>query len=106
MEKVNLSHWCKYEAVSIEHKMQTIFNCNFLGFDALVNSDFIKDNPFTAMVATLTAIYNNKDSIQKESINNFIDTNSIYSKLSIYDIVSEYGKKVFESICTEWEKLL
>lgn len=106
MDKIQLGFWCQEKAVNIEHITWTIFDLeNFDGSD-LFSSDFIRENPFTTMISTLTAVYNHKSSVEKENINKFIDRNSFCLKLSIDDIVSKYDKETFESIYTEWEKLL
>lgn len=86
-------------AISIEHILCTVFTCERFGFGGVVNSDFIRRQPFAAMLSGLGYLYANSDSVKKKLIENFIEKNSFYSNMSIDDLLSfENSIKVLDGI--------
>ena len=75
-------------AVSIERIMRSAFDCDRSGVGGLVESDYIRDYPFTAMMSTIMYLCerNNSDSINVAS--DFFDKYSYYGKWSIDKLLS------------------
>lgn len=109
-------------AINIEHILCNVFECERFGFGGVVNSDFIRRQPFAAMLSGLGYLYANSDSEKKKLIENFIEKNSFYSKMSVDELLSfvnrvnvidgieidigfENGVKAIEYIVEEFEAI-
>ena len=75
-------------AVNIEHILCDVFECERFGFGGIVNSDFIRRQPFTAMACGLSFIYANAETKKQAEILKFIEDYSFYSTMSIDDLLS------------------
>jgi hypothetical protein len=85
-------------AVSIEHSMSRVFNCNRGGVGGPVDSDYIRKHPYAAMCCALTAIYA-IDPEKKSAIEMFVEDNMSYANWSIDDLVSfDTSEKVINGI--------
>jgi hypothetical protein len=74
-------------AVSIEHDMRKIFGCDRGGFGGMVDSKSIRQHPFLLMTQTLAFLYAIKPE-KKDDIETFIQHFSIYSELSMDDMLA------------------
>lgn len=75
-------------AIEIETILRDVFNCDRMGFGGIVNSDFIRKNPFAAMFSAAGYLYANSNVEKKEEIEEFIKNNQLYTNMSINDILS------------------
>jgi len=78
-------------AVQIEHIMCRVFDCERLGIGGLVNSDYARKNPFTAMMSTLTHLYKNGNIQTEKAVAEFFDRYSYYGDWSIDELLSFDG---------------
>ena len=74
-------------AQQIEYKMRSVFECERGGIGGLVESDYIRSYPFTAMISTLTYLYGCHAIKDIEAISNFFADWQYYSQWSIDDIL-------------------
>lgn len=75
-------------AISIEHILCRVFKCERFGFGGVVNSDFIRRQPFSSMMSGLAHIYANADNSKREEIEEFLEDNLFYSWMSIDELLS------------------
>lgn len=75
-------------AVRIELIMRSVFECDRSGVGGLVESDYIRKYPFTAMISTIMYLCkrNSGDNINVAS--NFFDKYGYYGKWSIDELLS------------------
>jgi hypothetical protein len=91
-------------AVEIEHILCRVFACQRYGFAGIVNSDFIRSKPFTAIASGLAYLYATADDTKKNNIERFISDYSFYLKLSIDELLSfESSSKEINGITMELE---
>lgn len=110
-------------ATSIEHTLCYIYECERFGFGGIVNSDFIRKQPFTAMVCGLSFVYSTAASNQKIEIEKFIEEYSFFSEMSLdlllsfdtpkkdingitFEINFESGEKAVEKMLEDFRKVL
>lgn len=74
-------------AVEIEMILRNIFKCNRFGFGGQVNSDAIRKHPFLSMTQGLAFLYATEES-KREKIDEFIDSFSFYSDMSLDKLLS------------------
>ncbi|MGE4282842.1 MAG: hypothetical protein AB7G87_03900 [Clostridia bacterium] len=70
-------------AVSIEHILCDVFGCQRFGFGGIVNSDFIRKQPFPAMLCGLSFIYATAGKDKQTEIIKFIEEYSFFSEMSL-----------------------
>lgn len=75
-------------AVSIEHILCDVFNCERFGYGGIVNSDFIRKQPFTAMGCGFSFIYALAKNDKQKEIIAFIDDYSFFSEMSLDTLLS------------------
>ena len=75
-------------AVSIERIMRNVFDCDRSDVGGLVESDYIRNYPFTAMMSTIMYLCNSKDSNHIILVSNFFENYSYYGKWSIDELLS------------------
>lgn len=75
-------------AVSIEHILCKVFDCERFGYGGIVNSDFIRKQPFTAMACGFSFIYATAKSDKQKEIIEFINDYSFFSEMSIDTLLS------------------
>ncbi|MBC2726107.1 hypothetical protein [Desulfosporosinus sp.] len=89
-------------AVSIEHILCNVFNCERFGYGGIVNSDFIRKQPFTVMACGFSFIYANAKSDKQKEIIEFINNYSFFSEMSIDTLLSfDTSTKEFNGITIE-----
>lgn len=110
-------------AVSIEHDLRKVFDCDRGGFGGIADSDFIRKQPFPAMFAALSYIYANAENSKRTAIEKFINDMMYYSEMSIDYLLSfdtseksedfgtigigfENGEIALEKFIDDFEKLL
>ena len=76
-------------AVQIEHILCDIFECERFGFGGIVNSDYIRRQPFSAIACGLSFVYATADLVKRRIIEKYIEEYSYYSKMSI-DVLLSY----------------
>lgn len=79
-------------AVSLEHTLWGVFSCERFGVGGIVNSDYIRKYPIASMIHAATYVYANANLKQRETIENFIENVTWYSRWSIDDLLS-FGSK-------------
>lgn len=75
-------------AVSIEHILCTIFDCDRFGFGGVVNSDYIRKQPFSALFCGLACLYPNSAPDKKARMEKFISDHMFYAEMSIDYLLS------------------
>ena len=86
-------------AINIEHILSNVFRCERFGFGGVVNSDFIRRQPFTAVLSGIAFIYATAGEEKQLEIEKFIEEFSFYSKMSIDDLLSfDTSEKVLNGI--------
>ena len=110
-------------AITIEHILCDIFECERFGFGGIVNSDHIRKYPYHAMTNGLAYIYFSANEGQRKKIDNFIDTNYFYANMSIdtllsfetnsqiidgstYSLDYENGKAALEALIEQFRNLV
>lgn len=73
----------QWYAVEIERIMRDAFECERFGIGCFVNSDYIRSQPFTAMMSTLTYLYGKKGAASCEIVSKFFETYCRCSERSI-----------------------
>ena len=87
-------------AVSIEHILSRIFNCERFGFGGQVNSDRIRRHPFLSITQGLAYIYATSTSEKRSEISNFNNEYFYYEEMSLDTILSfDTSEKVIDK-CT------
>lgn len=79
---------CQSYAVDIEHILWGVFNCERFGFGGIVNSDFIRRQPFTAFFCGLAYLYPNSSPEKQQMFLEFIQSHTFYSEMSIDYLLS------------------
>lgn len=74
-------------AVEIEMILRNIFKCDRFGFGGQVNSDAIRKHPFLSMTQGLAFLYATEEN-KREKIDEFIDSFSFYSDMSLDKLLS------------------
>lgn len=109
-------------AIRLEHILCKIFKCERFGFGGIVNSDFIRRQPFAAMTAGLACIYANSDINKQREIEEFEEKIIFYFRFSIDDLLAfknaskeidgtlyqiEYkdGKEAIETLIGEFDEV-
>ena len=75
-------------AINIEHILCNVFECERFGFGGIVNSDFIRKQPFTAMACGLAFIYATCGSLQREEILAFIGEYEFFKEMALDTLLS------------------
>lgn len=89
-------------AIEIEHIITDVFSCERFGFGGVVNSDFIRSQPFTAIIAALAYKFATADKNSRDKIEKFIEDNTFYFKFSIDELLSfETSEKIIDGIPVE-----
>ena len=70
-------------AVRIEQIMRSALNCKRYDIGGLVNSDYIKNYPFMAMMCTLTLLCRKEDSIGIDIVSEFFENYYEYAEYSV-----------------------
>lgn len=84
-------------AIEIEHIINEVFSCERFGFGGVANSDFIRFQPFTAIIAALAYQFATADLKHRSEIEKFIEDNSFYSDFSIDELLSfETSEKIID----------
>lgn len=84
-------------AIEIEHIIREVFSCERFGFGGVANSDFIRSQPFIAIIAALAYQFTTADVNHRSEIEKFIEDNSFYSDFSIDELISfETSEKIIE----------
>ena len=95
------SHAQSY-AVSIEHILCNIYKCERYGFGGIVNSDFIRKQPFPAMLCGLSFIYSNATNNKHIEIDKFINEYYFFREMSLDVLLSfDTSKKEINGITLE-----
>lgn len=81
-----MSTFSRDRAISIEHSLRRLFNCDRAGFGGIVDSDFIEVNPIVALAMGLATIYPNACDNTRNDIDRFINSISKYNEQKIYEI--------------------
>jgi hypothetical protein len=110
-------------ATSIEHILCNVYQCERFGFGGIVNSDFIRKQPFTAMVCGLSFVYSNATNNKQIEIEKFITEYSFFSEMSLdlllsfdtskkdingitFEINFENGERAVEKMIEDFRKVL
>ncbi len=108
-------------AINIEHILCNVFDCERFGFGGIVNSDFIRKQPFTAMACGLSFVYSTASDIKGIMIKKFIEDYSFFSEMSLdlllsfetstkdidgisYEINFENGKTALEKMIEDFRQ--
>jgi len=75
-------------AVSIEHILRRVFECDRCGFGGIANSDYIRKHPCAAMFSCLAYLYANASSEKRVEIEKFIEDHLLYADMSIDFLLS------------------
>lgn len=91
-------------AVSMEHDMRRVFDCERFGFAGIVNSDFIRTNPLAAVLATCGFMYAKVNAKDKKEIEKFINDTRFYWEMSLDELLSfETSSKTIDKVTIELE---
>ncbi len=86
-------------AIEIEHIIRNVFSCERFGFGGVVDSDFIRTQPFIAIIAALAYRYATADKKLRGEIERFIEKNFSYLDSSIDEFFSsERPEKITDGI--------
>lgn len=75
-------------ATEIEHILWNIFDCERFGFGGVVNSDYIRKQPFAALFCGLACLYPQSTPDKKARIEKFIADHMFYADMSIDYLLS------------------
>ncbi len=75
-------------AVSIERIMRSAFDCDRSDVGGLVESDYIREYPFTAMMSTIMYLCDRKDGNSISIASNFFDKYSYYGQWDIEELLN------------------
>ena len=75
-------------AIDIERIMERVFECKRGGLAGIVNSDFIRSKPLTAVAATCGFLYATADTSKREEIENFLSETMYYLEMSLDELLS------------------
>lgn len=109
-------------AVSIEHILCNVFGCDRFGFGGIVNSDFIRKQPFPAMACGASFIYATAANAKQEEIIHFINEYYFHNEMSLdlmlsfdsttkningitYEINFENGEILVETMIEDFRKI-
>lgn len=82
-------------AVTIEHILEDVLECNRFDMAGVVNSDFIRKNPLAAILTVCGYLY--ADTNKRLLVDKFIEETSFYLKMSIDELLSfESNNKVVD----------
>ncbi len=70
-------------AIRIEKIMRNVFECDRFGMGGLVESDYIRKNPFTAMMSTIMYLCERNNSNSVNIASDFFEKYSYYGQWSI-----------------------
>ena len=110
-------------AVEIEHILWNIFGCERFGFGGVVNSDYIRKHPFSALFCGLAYLYSTSTLEKKRLIEEFISDHMFYADMSIDYLLSfetnsktdgvatieidfKNGEKALQSIIEAYRKVI
>ena len=86
-------------AVSVEHILCNVFNCERFGFGGIVNSDYIRKHPYAAMTSGLAYIYATANSAKKSEITKFAEDFNFFSDMSFDELLSfDSSEKVIDGV--------
>ena len=86
----------------MEHDMRRVFDDERYGFLGVLNADFIRKDPFAAVLATCGFIYAKADDKNKREIEKFINDTSFYWEMSLDELLSfETSSKIIGITETE-----
>lgn len=74
-------------AIEIEHILEDIFECERYGFGGQITSDKIRRHPFLSITQGLAYLYALQPE-KRKAIDNYIESFSFYSNLSLDDLLS------------------
>lgn len=83
----------KQYATEIEHILCKVFDCKRFGFGGIVDSDFIRKNPFIAIASGLAFIYA-EDSSKKCEIDLYLEKYSYYLKYDLDMLIRASDGKI------------
>ena len=75
-------------AVRIEITMRDAFECGRFEIGGLINSDYVKKNPFMAMMITLAYLCDRGEAESTKIITEFFERFCSYDKLSVNEILN------------------
>ena len=75
-------------AVSLEHDIRRVFQCDRSGFAGIANSDFIRKNPLAAVLATCGFLYAKADDVGRKQIEDFIVDTKFYWAMTMDELLS------------------
>ncbi len=87
-------------AVDIEHILRSIFDCERYGFGTVVNSDYIRKQPFSALFCGLAYLHSNSAPEKKAQIEKFIEEHMFYADMSLDYLLSFDTNSKSEDIST------
>jgi hypothetical protein len=105
-----------------EYTMCRVFNCDRGGACGMADADFIRNHPFTAVVATCMFIYANANETKKREIDSFLDdakfhfqfdfdtllsadTSEIEMKNGSYTLSYDSGQKTIEALLEKFRSI-
>lgn len=98
-------------AIDVERIMRGVFDCERFDIGNLVNSDYIRHNPYISMVGTLMYLCGKNEKNSIENVSEFLGQYSDYSSLSFEEIEREYSEEKikemiqnFSELCSKFEK--
>ena len=91
-------------AVQVEHIMSKVFSCDRSGVGGLVSSDYIRRNPFLAMICTLSYLSGRNGVRIDQKFSNFFREYNCYSSLSLDELVGLDGR-IPNAIVSEFREL-
>lgn len=109
-------------AISMEHILCSVFKCERFGVAGVVNSDFIRRHPLTAVTATCTYILATANSDKRKQIERFLSENTFYLEFTLDELLSfetsektigittyqlnyENGKEAIEDIISKFREI-
>lgn len=108
-------------AISIEHRLRSVFNCQRGGFGGQIDADVIQKHPYLSMTQGIAYLYGRNGDIEK--MDEFIDKYVGYSDFSIEDflgfedkkreiggiefqLINDNGEKELKCMIEEFEKVI
>lgn len=86
-------------AVSIEHILCNVFDCERFGFGGIVNSDYIRKHPYSAMTCGLACLYATANSTRRAEITKFVENFYFFSDMSLDELLSfDSSEKVIDGV--------
>ncbi|MGL5641143.1 MAG: hypothetical protein ACRDDM_02680 [Paraclostridium sp.] len=90
------------KAVSLEHTIRRLFNCDRFGFGGYIDSDMIEKKPMQLLALGLATVYNSKNQETKNQIDVFLEDTFRYEDLSIEQI----NEDEFETLINRFRELV